>query len=177
MCSSDLFHSAPAVRLADAKPMHLGHVARADAAWRLYAFADASGQRLRALADFLVSSKSPVRRFTPERADIDSVIDVRAVFQQGHRDLKVEALPSILLPRKGAFDLIDYEKAFSADLKPGRVGAQTAPCQDIFDLRGIDRKTGAIVVVRPDQFVSNVLPLDAHDDLAGFFGSFLLDRH
>src|SRR5258708_23637659 len=47
------FHSAPVVRLADAKPMHLGHAARADGAWRIYAFADASGQRLRKLADFL----------------------------------------------------------------------------------------------------------------------------
>ena len=76
------FHSAPVVRLADAKPLHLGHVARADGAWRLYAFADASGQRLRKLAQFLADSPdSPVRRFTPAGADIDSVIDVRAIFQ------------------------------------------------------------------------------------------------
>ena len=34
------FHSAPVVRLADAKPVHLGHAARADGAWRLYVFAD-----------------------------------------------------------------------------------------------------------------------------------------
>lgn len=161
------FHSAPVVRLADAKPMQLGHVARADAAWRVYAFADAGGQRLRALADFLVSAKSPVTRFTPPGAAIDSVIDVRAIFQQGHRDLKVEELPQVLLPRKGVFDLVDYEKVFSANLKPD---------QDIFDLRGIDRKAGAMVIVRPDQFVANVLPLDAHEDLAGFFGGLLLDR-
>ena len=34
------FHSAPVVRLADAKPVHLGHGARADGAWRIYIFAD-----------------------------------------------------------------------------------------------------------------------------------------
>ena len=162
------FHSAPVVRLADAKPVHLGHAARADGAWRIYAFADASGQRLRKLADFLAESpNSPIRRFTPAGANIDSVIDVRAVFQQGHRDLKVEELPSILLPRKGRFGLIDYEKAYCPDLK-------NAP--DIFELRGIDREKGAIVVVRPDQYVSNVLPLDAHDELTAYFGRFLLDR-
>ena len=33
-----------------------------------------------------------------------------------------------------------------------------------------------MVIVRPDQYVSNVLPLDAHDELAGFFGRFMLDR-
>ena len=161
-------HSAPVVRLADAKPVHLGHAARADGAWRLYAFADASGQRLRALAAFLADSpNSPIRRYSPPGADIDSVIDVRAVFQQGHRDLDVQALPSILLPRKGRFGLIDYEKAYCADDKNG---------PDIFDRRGIDREKGAIVVVRPDQYVSNVLPLDAHDELAAFFGQFLIDR-
>ena len=165
------FHSAPVVRLGDAKPVQLGHAARADGAWRIYAFADASGKLFRELAAFLAESpKSPIRRFTPTGPDIDidSVIDVRAIFQQGHRDLKVEELPSILVPRKGVFGLIDYEKTYCPDLRGG---------PDIFDLRGIDRSKGAMVVVRPDQYVSNVLPLDAHDELATFFGQFLLDRH
>ena len=73
----------------------------------------------------------------------------------------------MLLPRKGSFGITDYEKAYSPDLKNG---------PDIFDVRGIDRATGAMVVVRPDQYVSNVLPLDAHDELAAFFGQFLIDR-
>jgi phenol 2-monooxygenase (NADPH) len=162
------FHSAPVVRVADAKPMHLGHVARADGAWRVYAFADASGQRLRELAEFLAHSRnSPIRRFTPNGSDVDSVIDFRAVFQQSHRELKVEELPAILLPRKGRFALIDYEKAYSPDLKNG---------PDIFVARGIDRGSGAMVVVRPDQYVANVLPLDALDELAAFFAAFLVDR-
>jgi phenol 2-monooxygenase (NADPH) len=162
------FHSAPVVRLADAKPVHLGHAARADGAWRLYAFADTSGTRLRELATFLAdSSQSPVRRFTPEGADLDSVIDVRFIFQQPHREIKVQELPAMMLPRKGSFGLIDYEKVFCPDLKQG---------SDIFDLRGIDRAQGAIVVVRPDQYVSHVLPLDAHEALSSFFGQCLLDR-
>ena len=162
------FHSGPVIRLADAKPMQLGHSARADAAWRIYAFADVGTERLRALAEFLAqSANSPVRRVTPKGADIDSVIDVRAIFQQGHRELKVQELPVLLLPRKGGFGLIDYEKAYSSDLNKG---------PDIFDLRGIDRSNGAMVLVRPDQYVANVLPLDAHDELAAFFACFLLDR-
>jgi hypothetical protein len=112
------------------------------------------------------SEQSPVCRFTPKGADIDSVIDVRAIFQQGHRDLKVEDLPSLLLPRKGRFGLIDYEKAYTPDLKSGL---------DIFELRAIDRERGAMVVVRPDQHVANVLPLDAHAELTTFFGRFMLD--
>ena len=131
------FHSAPVIRLADAKPVELGHVARADAAWRLYAFADADAKRLQALMAYLHDDAgSPVRRFTPAGADLDSVIDVRAVYQQPHRSLKVEALPPMLVPRKGRFGLVDYEKAFTPDLKDG---------PDVFDVRGIDRARGALV--------------------------------
>ena len=162
------FHSAPVVRLADAKRMQLGHAARADGAWRIYAFADASAKRLRELAVFLAESPdSPIRRFTPDGVDIDSVIDVRAVFQQAHTELKVDELPSMLLPRKGRFGLVDYEKVYAPDLKGGA---------DIFGLRGIDREQGAMVIVRPDQYVSNVLPLEAHEALAVFFGQVLQGR-
>jgi phenol 2-monooxygenase len=163
------FHSAPVVRLADAKPVQLGHVARADGAWRIYAFADSSEERLRALMDHLARSDlSPIHRFTPAGAEIDSVIDVRGIFQQRLRDLKVEDLPTMLLPRKGRFGLVDYEKAYTPDHRNGA---------DIFDLRRIDRAKGAMVVVRPDQHVATVLPLEAWDALFDFFRRFMLDRH
>ena len=90
---------------------------------------------------------------------------MRAVFQQGHRELALDAIPGLLRPRKGRFGLIDYEKAFCPDPKGGA---------DIFDRRGIDRAAGCIVVVRPDQFVANVLPLDGHQELAAFFSGFML---
>src|SRR5881398_1509096 len=106
------FHSAPVVRLADAKPVHLGHAARADGAWRVYIFADENDptggdSRARELCELLDADASRIRRFTPAGAEPDSVIDVRAVFQQGHRDLPVDELPPVLLPRKGRFGLID----------------------------------------------------------------------
>ena len=164
------FHSAPVLRLADAKPVQLGHVARADGAWRIYVFADRDApsdenSRVTALCGFLASEKSPITRHTPPGADPDSVIDVRAVFQQGHRDLSVDDLPPVLLPRKGRFGLIDYEKAFCPD----------PAADDVFDLRGIDRGTGCMVVVRPDQYVAHVLPLDRHDALTEFFSTILVD--
>ncbi len=167
------FHSAPVVRLSDGKPMHLGHTVKADGRWRLFAFAGAddtadSGSPIRALCEFLEAGRtSPVQRFTPAGSDVDSVIDLRAVFQQPHRDLALQAMPPLLLPRKGRYGLIDYEKMFCPDLKSGR---------DIFDLRGIDRRQGCVIVVRPDQYVAHVLPLDAHDELAAFFEGFMLSQ-
>jgi phenol 2-monooxygenase len=162
------FHSAPVIRVADAKPVHLGHAVKADGRWRIFAFAaaeDPAGPcRIRALCDFLGDApNSPVRRYTAAGEDIDAVIDVRAVFQQGHRELAIEAMPSLLLPRKGRYGLADYEKIFCADLKG----------TDIFTLRGIDRPRGCMVVVRPDQYVAHVLPLDGHAQLAAFFDGFM----
>ena len=111
------------------------------------------------------SSESPIRRFTPAGADPASVIDVRAVFQQGHRDLAVDEIPPVLLPRKGRFGVVDYEKMFC----PAPLAA------DVFDLRGINRETGCIVVVRPDQYVAHVLPLHGHDALTDFIAGVLVD--
>lgn len=165
------FHSAPVIRLADAKPVHLGHAAQADGRFRIYAFSPAenpaaAGSAIRALCNFLTEAgESPIRRYTPAGADIDSVIDLRAVFQQDHRELALAAMPPLLLPRKGHYGLIDYEKMFCPDLKGGH---------DVFAMRGIDRNSGCMVVVRPDQYVGHVLALDDHAGLASYFDGFML---
>ncbi|WBY02466.1 FAD-binding monooxygenase [Ramlibacter tataouinensis] len=166
------FHSAPVVRITDARPLHLGHVGKADGRWRLYAFAgdrdaalDGAGG-VRGLCRFLEEAPdSPVRRFTRPGQDIDAVFDLRAIFQQSHREIDIGAMPGLLRPRKGRHGLVDYEKVFCPDLKDG---------PDIFELRGIDRARGALVVVRPDQYIAHVLPLEAHGELAEFFAGFML---
>lgn len=163
------FHSAPVIRLADAKPVQLGHVLKADGRWRVFLFADAgdpfgSSSKLGAACTFLAGSpEGPIRRYMPSDADIDSLLDVRAVLQQGHRTLAIDKMPAVLQPRKGRFGLVDYEKVFCPDPRAG----------DIFDARGVDRANGCVVIVRPDQYVANVLPLDAHAEIAAFFNAFM----
>lgn len=165
------FHSAPVVRLSDAKQMQLGHVAEADGRWRIYAFGgknDSSdaGSAIHKLADWLENdANSPVVKYTRDGEDIDAVIDLRGVFQQTFEQLAYENMPSLLKPTKGKLGLTDYEKVFCVDHKG--VG-------DIYDMRGIDREQGCMIVVRPDQYIANILPLDAYDELAGFFDGILL---
>lgn len=161
------FHSAPVIRLADAKRIHLGHTLLADGRWRLFAFAGAGdigapGGKLAALCDYLMTG--PLALYTPSDADIDAVLDVRAVFQSDHRMMTHPHLPPLLRPQKGKLGLIDYEKAFCPDLKSG---------PDIFDLRGINRTNGALVLVRPDQFVAHVLALDDFAALSNFLAGFM----
>jgi phenol 2-monooxygenase len=68
----------------------------------------------------------------------------------GHREVSPTDLPELLHPAKGKLGLQDYEKAFAS----GGEG-------------GVD--------VRPDQYVANVLPLDAFDELDAFLDGFLLE--
>ncbi|MEY2683857.1 MAG: hypothetical protein RJA09_1001 [Pseudomonadota bacterium] len=160
------FHSAPVVRLADAKPMQLGHCIEADARFRVFVFAPqgdtgAPGGAVAQLCDWLAQgADSPVRRHTAPSENTDAVIDVRAVFQQAFRDLDHAAMPALLRPAVGRYGLCDYEKVFCVDHQRG---------EDIFALRGIDREHGCMVVVRPDQYVGHVLPLQARSELAAYF--------
>lgn len=164
------FHSAPVVRAADAKPVQLGHCGKADGRWRLYAFAGAGeagrpDALLQGFCEFLErGEQSPLRLFGRDGEALDAWLDVRAIFQTSHACLDMGSMPEVLRPSKGRYGLRDYDKVFTPDFKRG---------QDIYDLRHIDRSQGAVVIVRPDQYVAHVLPLHAHEDLTAFFAAFL----
>ncbi|KAG9513686.1 putative flavin-containing monooxygenase, partial [Aureobasidium melanogenum] len=163
-------HSAPVIRLADAKPIQLGHIVKADGRWRVFIFASAEDPTS-ATSSFQVACigiSEMVSKFTPVGADVDSVIDVRGILQQGHASLNINDMPAIVWPQKGRYGLRDYEKTFCAEAVVGY--------KDIFTARDIDRQKGCIVIVRPDQYVANILPLTDHDGLEKFFNGFMRAR-
>lgn len=159
------FKSAMATRVADGLELHLGHHHRADGRFRVYAFADASGEELARWAAWMTEAEeSPLRRCRPAGADIDAILDIKAVYQQEHHRVDLAEVPGLFLPRSGPFELVDYEKVYAA--KPG---------EDVFELRGVDRG-GAVVLVRPDQYVAHVLPLSEPEALAAFLEPLFLER-
>lgn len=157
------FKSAEVVRVGDANPIHLGHHATADGRWRIYVFADPArageASATADLAEWLATAPGSPVTATPEGLDLDAWFDVKVVYQQNHSEVDLGAVPEVFLPKVGPFQLVDYEKVYAADPAQG---------PDIFDQRGIDR-AGAVVVVRPDGYVANVLPLTATDELGAFF--------
>ncbi len=163
------FKSAPVLRVCDTNPVHLGHQARADGRWRIYVFADAAapGQgggtvsKVEDFAEWLAKASDSPLAATPSDLDGDAWFDVRVIYQQDHTQIDINEVPAVFKPTVGPFGLNYLEKVFGAD-----------PASDIFDLRGVSRD-GVVVVVRPDQYVANVLPLTATAELAAFFAPLL----
>ena len=162
------FHSAPVIRLADAKREHLAHTIKADGRWRLFVFAarhdvGAEGGGLAAFSKHMLDDPNSLHnQLIAKGQNADEVIDIRAVLQQDYRALDCINMPQLFTPNTGELGLIDYEKMFCAI--EGR--------DDIFDLRGINRQAGCIVIVRPDQYVAEILPIDAYLLINAFFEGF-----
>ncbi|MDQ0212274.1 FAD-binding monooxygenase [Arthrobacter bambusae] len=160
------FKSAPVVRVCDTNPLQLGHQAKADGRWRIYVFADASEAAGTAqggtspvvdFAEWIANSPDSPLAATPSGADRDAWFDVKVIYQQEHTSVDIGAVPEAFKPQVGPFKLTYLENVYGTD-----------PSADIFELRGLDRG-GVVVVVRPDQYVANVLPLTATAELAAFF--------
>lgn len=161
------FKSARVQRSCDANFIHLGHEARADGRWRVYVFADlaapapeAGGEKSRvtSLASWLESDPaSPLVAYRREGEDLDALVELSVIYQQEHTTFSFPEVPTVFRPHVGAFGLEYVEKIFAA-----------LPDEDIFDERGISRD-GAVIVVRPDQYVSGIFPLDAYEEIGEFF--------
>ncbi|MDI3240346.1 FAD-binding monooxygenase [Arthrobacter sp. AL08] len=155
------FKSAPVERVCDTNPLQLGHQAAADGRWRIYVFADQAAAGAPSptteLAAWLANAPESPLAATPDGADADAWFDVKVIYQQDHAGVDITAVPAVFTPEVGPFRLTYLEKVYGTD-----------PTADIFELRGLDRG-GVIVIVRPDQYVANVLPLTATAELGAFF--------
>ena len=99
------FKSAPVVRVCDANPVHLGHHARADGRWRIYAFADGAAPgdapALSQFAAWLSDDDESPLRCTPSDADVDAWFDVKAIYQGPFDTVDIGAVPAVFLRRPG----------------------------------------------------------------------------
>ena len=161
------FHSVKAIRVADGAHQHLGHLVKADGRWRIFVFGGAQDPTQTSsdtyqLINFLANDPtSPVLKYTQDNSDLDAIIDTYAIFQQ--QNLSMHDLHDFLWPAKGKYGLRDYEKVF-----------HTQDGNDVYDLRGIDRNSGCVVIVRPDQHIAAIMPTAAHAELSEFFDRFMV---
>ncbi len=162
------FKSAEVIRRADNRWRHLGHFHEADGRWRVYVFADAAAPALTStptaeFAQWWASDPtSPRVIHTPIGGDDDAVFDTKVIYQQDYTLVEPGDVPAAFKPAKVPYGILDINQIFAAG--HGR---------DIFRDREISRD-GAIIVVRPDQYVAAVLPLSSREELTAFFGSHMI---
>lgn len=156
------FKSYEAVRRCDAVPLHIGHQHEADGRWRVYVFADAAAPGEDGpVTDFarwwVEAPDSPAVRHTRPGDDLNTLFDAKVIYRQPHRSYDITDVPAGFRPKNGPFQVEDWNQVWSA-----------VPGDSIFGARGIS-EDGAIVVVRPDQYVADIQPLTGTAEIAEFF--------
>lgn len=167
------FKSELVERSCDTNVKHLGHLHRADGRWRVYVFADAASPRseeskVAAWARQIEQDPASFRnRHTPSQAPQDTVFDIKVVYQQKQSEFAFPDVPELFRPTTGPLGLHDVNNIFAT--------CQDKHGPDIFDTRGVSRD-GAVVVVRPDHYISGVFGLDEPQKVNEFFAGVLLDQ-
>lgn len=127
------------------------------------------------VATYLDTADGPLRSYTPANSDIDSVIETLTIQSNPRTSIEPNAFPYVLWPAKGPhgcrgpsfvqsrcrLDLIadswwvsDYSKLYADD------DSWFSGHGHAYKNLGIDPEKGCIVLVRPDQTVSLVCPVE-----------------
>jgi len=166
------FPSAQVATVSSGLPRQLCDVMAADGRWRIVAFAGDVREPSRRMAldtfvQYLDSAEGVVSRYTPADADRDSIFDVLTVVASPRIELDYESFPDALRPVRGPHRLREHNKVF-ADCETYRSGHGRA-----YELYGVGAD-GALVVIRPDGYISAILGFEQHALLDQFFAGFML---
>ncbi|EED24607.1 phenol 2-monooxygenase, putative [Talaromyces stipitatus ATCC 10500] len=167
------FRSSQVVRFCDARAMQLVRSFPADGRWRIVIFAGdistpACLERLNKLAAFLSYEQGPVSRFTPSTADRDSVIEPILVLHGESSQIEQQQIPEYFTPVNKKWRMRDLFKTF-VDCKSYNSGHGHA-----YETYQIDKREGAIVIVRPDHYISLITSLTDYQTIDSFFEGFSL---
>ncbi|KAJ7165334.1 FAD binding domain-containing protein [Mycena filopes] len=172
------FESQMVVCYADAHATHLADRLVSNGRWRLIVFAGNVGnevqrQRFNHLCDRLMhADESPIKKYTPSAADLNSFIEVLTLTSSPRSVLSYSAFPELARPRVGKFRYPTYDQIFSDEASYLDGGGKA------YAGYGVDPDgPGCVVLVRPDQFVADILDFEqCAENLATFFDGFMKRR-
>ncbi|KAL5356818.1 FAD binding domain-containing protein [Aspergillus floccosus] len=163
--------SVKVLNQADARPWHFQELLKSDGRWRLVVFAgdvrkDSQMEKVNKLGEAFSRSDSFLRRFTPAGWKYDSVIELLTVHAAPRQSKTIFDFPEVFRPYD-RLDGWDYWKIFVDDQSYHEGHGQ------MYETFAIDREKGCMVILRPDQYVSYVGPLEDHETVDRFFSSFM----
>ncbi|KAL3474928.1 thioredoxin-like protein [Aspergillus californicus] len=157
---------------ADARPWHLQERLSSNGRWRLMVFAGdvtnpSQKQKIEQLGNALSSKTSFLQRYKPAGARYDAVIEVLTVHVAPRNQVDTFDFLEVFRPYD-EIDGWDYEKIFVDD------NSYHEGHGKLYESFGINPEKGCLVVLRPDQHVSYVGPLENYDAVDRFFFGFML---
>ncbi|KZT22586.1 hypothetical protein NEOLEDRAFT_1071260 [Neolentinus lepideus HHB14362 ss-1] len=151
------------IRAADAWPFDIQDMLPADTRFKVVVFLgdlseDVQREKVNILAQELEKSDSFLKTYPPPGVAIDAVFDIISIMAGKKVDVDFTDVPELIRPH--------WSKVFVDDVDfSGRMGGKA------YSTYGIDSH-GAVVIVRPDQFVGMIAPLNKVNHLNQYFASF-----
>jgi len=166
--------SVKVLNQSDARPSHFQELLRSNGRWRVVVFAGdvqipQQRERLNSLGERMGKADSFLKRFTPAGSKYDSVIEVLTVHAGPRTAVDVFDFPEVFRPYDET-DGWDYWKIFVDD------ESYHEGHGEIYKTFGIDREKGCAIILRPDQYVSYVGPMDDYEALNKFFSAFMIPQ-
>ncbi|KAI2613277.1 FAD binding domain-containing protein [Hypoxylon sp. NC1633] len=163
------FPSALVVRFGDARAVQLVRALPADSRWHVVVFAGDIREPgdLARLHDLSAALETVVDAFTPRDVDRDAVINTLLVLSSGRAKVALDRIPAIFTPTVSKWRIKSLFKIFVDEQ------GYNTPHGHAYDKYGVDPSQGAVVVVRPDHYVSKICALGEIGSLAEFFGGFM----
>ncbi|KAK3620712.1 hypothetical protein LTR56_023229 [Elasticomyces elasticus] len=166
-------NSVKVLNQSDARPWHFQELLPSNGRWRLVVFTGditqpARRAKLESIGKLLADSSSFLQRFTPPESRHDAVFEVLAVHRSPRAALEIFDFPEVFR----AFDEVDgwdYTKIYADDV------SYHEGFGDIYGSFGISPE-GCAVIIRPDQYVSYVGPMEDVDALNKFFSGFMVPQ-
>lgn len=166
------FPSFKVVNHSDARSWHLGKWLKSDGRFRILIFAgDVSNQQqMKQLHDFALSISSPRSILRRCRKDIYALVDILTIHCAPRDKVELFDFPELLHP----FDAQNgwsYDKIF-VDMKPYYEEHGQA-----YENYGIDKASGCVIIVRPDQYVCWIGDMQDAQDVQNYFENiFVVDE-
>ncbi|TFK53739.1 hypothetical protein OE88DRAFT_1790612 [Heliocybe sulcata] len=151
------------IRAADAWPFDIQDMLPADTRFKVVVFTgdlsdEVQREKVNILAQELEKSDSFLKTYPPPGAPTDTAFDIISVMAGQKIEVDYTDVPELLRPH--------WSKVFVDDVDfSGRVGGKA------YATYGIDSH-GAVVIIRPDQFVGMIAPLNKVNHLNQYFASF-----
>jgi phenol 2-monooxygenase len=163
--------SAKVLNQSDARPWHFQELLPSNGRWRVAFFTgDISKpeqcKRLKDAGASLNNNRSFLRKYTPPGAKYDSIFEILAIHSAPRATTTIFDFPEVFRPYD-EFDGWDYSKIYVDDESYHEGHGK------IYETFNISQ-AGCAVVIRPDQYISYVGPMDDVDALNRFFAGFML---